>query len=344
MQRMRQMGSENNDLYAYIKSGIINDAMNHEILSEEDYEQAIEDLIRLRDDRESSEETERLYRECKLKITKHFLRFIVSVASRYKVKSHLYGELISEGFIGFDQALDKFDGSTRLTTYAFYWIRQKIQRFLQDNIIYHPTYLYDRGKVNQNNVLELDSLNIEGKPYEFLEDTTPLPDETVNGLKEGNIIANAMSRLNERQKTVLTLRYGLGNTEEHTLEEISKKLGVTRERIRQIENKALEVMEPLIRRRYLYPKQYTNTDTNWRKYPARTCYKPESKKNPCDICGMNVKKNETYFDQGKKIAHVRCVTGVDEIPKDAKRKNTTKKSLQNHKVINGGPITNEHKN
>ena len=54
-----------------------------------------------------------------------------------------------------------------------------------------------------------------------------------------NTIAKVLSTLDDREARVISLRYGLNSTKAHTLEEIGKELGVTKERIRQIEDKAL---------------------------------------------------------------------------------------------------------
>ena len=52
-------------------------------------------------------------------------------------------------------------------------------------------------------------------------------------------IKKSLDRLTEREATVLRLRYGIGTSHDHTLEEVGKQFDVTRERIRQIEAKAL---------------------------------------------------------------------------------------------------------
>jgi RNA polymerase primary sigma factor len=53
-------------------------------------------------------------------------------------------------------------------------------------------------------------------------------------------VERAMAPLTDREREVLRLRYGLGTDREHTLEEIGRHLSVTRERVRQIESRALQ--------------------------------------------------------------------------------------------------------
>ncbi len=75
---------------------------------------------------------------------------------------------------------------------------------------------------------------------DFLEDTTlPLPADvaTVDSLKD--ITEKALSGLSPREARVIRMRFGIGMSSDHTLEEVGKQFDVTRERIRQIEAKAL---------------------------------------------------------------------------------------------------------
>jgi RNA polymerase primary sigma factor len=55
-----------------------------------------------------------------------------------------------------------------------------------------------------------------------------------------NEVERALAPLSDREKEVLRLRHGLGTDREYTLEEIGRRLSVTRERVRQIESRALQ--------------------------------------------------------------------------------------------------------
>jgi RNA polymerase primary sigma factor len=73
----------------------------------------------------------------------------------------------------------------------------------------------------------------------------PLPDELVEDSLRSQALADAIDSLPERQRCVLILRYGLGDAEPSTLEDIGRRLGLTRERVRQIEADALKRLAAL---------------------------------------------------------------------------------------------------
>jgi RNA polymerase primary sigma factor len=70
---------------------------------------------------------------------------------------------------------------------------------------------------------------------DFVAGDEPLPEERVEGALRSQALAIALQALGERERQVLVLRYGLVDEEPKTLEEIGKRLGLTRERVRQIE-------------------------------------------------------------------------------------------------------------
>ena len=76
---------------------------------------------------------------------------------------------------------------------------------------------------------------------DFIEDTQePTPEEAVAALVQKEEVHEMLSTLTEKEQKILRLRYGLEDGNVHTLEETGQILGVTRERIRQLESRALE--------------------------------------------------------------------------------------------------------
>ncbi len=94
---------------------------------------------------------------------------------------------------------------------------------------------------------------------DFIEDKfMPSPPDTVIHINLREQIEEALKSLTEREAKVLKMRFGLGDGNEHTLEEVGQQFKVTRERIRQIEAKALRKLKHPSRSRKL--KSFANTD------------------------------------------------------------------------------------
>jgi RNA polymerase primary sigma factor len=74
---------------------------------------------------------------------------------------------------------------------------------------------------------------------DFVAGDSPLPEEEVEVTLRSQALANALNALPERDRAVVVLRYGLEDSEPKTLEEIGRRLGLTRERVRQIELESL---------------------------------------------------------------------------------------------------------
>jgi RNA polymerase sigma factor (sigma-70 family) len=70
---------------------------------------------------------------------------------------------------------------------------------------------------------------------DFVAGNEPLPEETVDTHLRRQALMRAVGGLPEREREVVTLRYGIDGNEPRTLEEIGRRLGLTRERVRQIE-------------------------------------------------------------------------------------------------------------
>jgi RNA polymerase primary sigma factor len=86
---------------------------------------------------------------------------------------------------------------------------------------------------------------------DMLRDTSVRsPEETALDSDVANEVERALAPLSDREKEVLRLRYGLGTDREHTLEEIGRHLSVTRERVRQIESRALQKLRSAKQREF----------------------------------------------------------------------------------------------
>ena len=87
---------------------------------------------------------------------------------------------------------------------------------------------------------------------EFIADENAMmPDEAVIRAKLGEQVSWALSSLTPREDRVIRMRFGIGTQTDHTLEEVGKQFNVTRERIRQIEAKALRKLRHPSRRHKL---------------------------------------------------------------------------------------------
>ncbi len=80
---------------------------------------------------------------------------------------------------------------------------------------------------------------------DFVAGDEPLPDEQVEVTMRSQALGEALTALSERERRVIILRYGLNDADPKTLEDIGRRLGLTRERVRQIETEALKRLSRL---------------------------------------------------------------------------------------------------
>ncbi|MDD2680134.1 MAG: sigma-70 family RNA polymerase sigma factor [Candidatus Omnitrophica bacterium] len=87
----------------------------------------------------------------------------------------------------------------------------------------------------------------EGKVSDLIEDETSIqPDSEIEHLLDKERVANLLEIMSDREREVLDMRFGLADKKPHTLAEVAKKLGVSRERIRQIEETALKKIRKFV--------------------------------------------------------------------------------------------------
>jgi RNA polymerase primary sigma factor len=211
------------------------------------------------------------------------LRLVVSVARKYQGHGLTLGDLVQEGMLGLIRAAEKFDWRRgfKFSTYATLWIRQSIQRGLENSsrTIRLPVHIAQRErKINrterelatklgreptEDEIAEAVELPVDqvieirkaARPLTSLDQPIGEDGETSFGdlitaqqpAVEDEVVQDAgttavqlaVSSLPERERNVVQLRFGLGGEEPTPLRETGRRLGISAERVRQIEEEAL---------------------------------------------------------------------------------------------------------
>jgi RNA polymerase primary sigma factor len=213
----------------------------------------------------TKQEKEKLYNE----LVVGNLRFVISVAKMYQNQGMDIMDLISEGNIGLMKAAERFDPTSgfKFISYAVWWIKQSMMASLNDNArtIRIPSNLVQEAQkkkkeeISQEDQFYIDKDDVPATdlPYciglysEINEDGDTLidmipnknadnPEAFINSPEEIKKKVNLMlGVLDEREKIIIERYYGLTGVESN-LEDLGEEFGCTKERIRQLRDKAIK--------------------------------------------------------------------------------------------------------
>lgn len=175
------------------------------------------------------DEIEKLYAqivETKNQIIRANLRLVVSIARKYVERPEYFFDLISDGNISLMRAVEKFDigRGFKFSTYATWAIRRNYARDFATRICQSDRFRTSREE-------SIDAA-IDDRPNVYAL-------EIVQQRREGEVEV-MLGCLTEREREIIQKRYGLnGCPRSHTLKEVGDEMGVSKERVRQLETRAL---------------------------------------------------------------------------------------------------------
>ncbi|MDO4586265.1 MAG: sigma-70 family RNA polymerase sigma factor [Planctomycetia bacterium] len=176
------------------------------------------------------DEIERLYQaaiDVKNEIISSNLRLVVSIAKKHISSSVSFYELISDGNLSLMKAVEKFDyyKGNKFSTYASWALFRNYARTIPDEQKYR-----ERFKPQDLDMFELK-----------VDHRATLSQEERIYWERISQVDRFMNELDDRERAIIQRRYGLGmqNDRHQTLRQVGKEMGVTKERVRQIETRAL---------------------------------------------------------------------------------------------------------
>ena len=201
------------------------------------------------------------------------MRLVAHVAKRYRNRGVAFSDLVQDGFCGLLEAIDRFDlaHQTKLATFATWWIRQAIQSAVAAGahaVRLTPRHLrqlaedqdrHDRKVAREPGPHHLAAESIQrirtaARPAVSLDETRgQTAFRLLHAMSDGardrdddidldEAVGKWMAPLRPRERQVLSYRFGLGGSPQLSLSEVGQILGVSKERVRQIQESALKVL------------------------------------------------------------------------------------------------------
>ncbi len=215
------------------------------------------------------------------------MRLVISIGKRYRGFSLPYEDLIQEGMFGLQRAIDLFDPERgfKFSTYSSWWIRAAIQRYCRDKgrVVRIPVHMQEafekyvaaKQDVDMGDIEIAELLGVSDKKVHALKsmqsvdyfsmdakigtgsgiclgDTLPsdgIEFRIADVNLDMEIVTSILEELPNRERYIIECRFGLNGKDEQTLQEIATEYEMSRERIRQLQVKAMAELRRRIKRR-----------------------------------------------------------------------------------------------
>ncbi len=173
-------------------------------------------------------------REARDKLIEHNLRLVVYIARRFENTGVNLEDLISIGTIGLIKAISTFDGgkNIRLATYA--------SRCIENEILMHLRKVSPlKSEVSLSEPLNTDWDGNELLLSDILGTDNDMVMRPIEDDVDRELLRDALSHLSDREKTLITLRYGLSGGKELTQKEVADRLGISQSYISRLEKRII---------------------------------------------------------------------------------------------------------
>lgn len=177
----------------------------------------------------------------KNKLIEHNLRLVVFLAKKYESTGYDIEDLVSIGSIGLIKGINtyKIDKNIKLATYASRCISNEILMYIRKN-------KKSKQEVSLDDTLNYDAEGNELKLSDVLGTENNLVDKEFEKKVNKEFLNREIENLSQRDKQIMTLRYGLNNTREYTQKEVAVMLGISQSYISRIEKKVINNLQSVI--------------------------------------------------------------------------------------------------
>ena len=179
------------------------------------------------------------------KLIEHNLRLVAHIVKKYYSNSNEQEDLISIGTIGLIKAVSTFDYTkgTRFATYGSKCVENEI-------LMHFRTLKKSAGDIYFDEPIDTDKVGNQLTLMDIISEDIEIIDKIDISIKSGQLYSFLPKCLDEREREIITLRYGLYGETPLTQREIAKKFGISRSYVSRIEKKALEKLKECFENNY----------------------------------------------------------------------------------------------